>query len=162
MVCITTCCTTEQISNSDNMVSSLRALFSGTSWDVAHLIENVHIYDCTRMLLWSTAYLCIFVCVLHVCVCPEAFLKEEESDKAALVEEILTCPTSAQGAVDGKCGVERSNGWGRGSEVAGVPEIVEEILGQVPIYHLYSSCRLVCRKWNHIILREKVSTIFSP
>ncbi|CAI8037725.1 F-box DNA helicase 1 [Geodia barretti] len=85
----------------------------------------------------------------------EAFLKEEESDKAALVEEILTCPTSAQGAVDGKCGVERSNGWGRGSEVAGVPEIVEEILGQVPIYHLYSSCRLVCRKWNHIILREK-------
>jgi hypothetical protein len=85
----------------------------------------------------------------------EAFLKEEESDKATFVEEISTCPTSAQGAVGGNCGVERSNGWGRGSDVAGVPEIVEEILGQVPIYHLYSSCRLVCQKWNHIILREK-------
>ena len=102
-----------------------------------------------------------YVCMLRVCVCPEAFLKEEESDKATFVEEISTCPTSAQGAVGGNCGVERSNGWGRGSDVAGVPEIVEEILGQVPIYHLYSSCRLVCQKWNHIILREKVSIIFS-
>ena len=45
---------------------------------------------------------------------------------------------------------------GRGQEVACVPEIVEEILGQLPISHLYSSCRLVCRKWNDIIQREKV------
>lgn len=40
--------------------------------------------------------------------------------------------------------------------VGGVPEVVEVILGQLPISHLYGSCRLVCRKWNAIILREKV------
>ena len=45
---------------------------------------------------------------------------------------------------------------GRGPEVAYVPEIVEEILAQLPISHLYTSCRLVCRKWNDIIQREKV------
>ena len=82
-------------------------------------------------------------------MCPEAFLREEEGDEGTLVGDEGT--TRQEGGGGGVV-----SGQGRGAEVAGVPEIMEEILGQLPISHLYSSCRLVCRKWNDIIQREKV------
>ena len=52
---------------------------------------------------------------------------------------------------------EESAGRGRTSSVGGIPEVMEVILGQLPISQLYCSCRLVCRKWNAIIQREKVN-----
>ena len=76
------------------------------------------------------------------------------------MEETASDTTTTNGKVVGEERVERDNSLVRGSEVAGVPEIVEEILGLVPIPHLYSSCRLVCQKWNNIILREKVQYCF--
>ena len=99
---------------------------------------------------WFVYLCCMYVWCLFVST--EAFLREE-SDDETLVEENASC-TAEQG--EGGGGGGRVNGWGCGAEVAGVPEIVEEIFGQVPITHLYSSCRLVCRKWNDIIMREKV------
>ena len=48
---------------------------------------------------------------------------------------------------------------GSGVELVCVPEIMEEIFGWLPISQLYSSCRLVCRRWNNIICRQKV---YSP
>ena len=41
--------------------------------------------------------------------------------------------------------------------MGGIPEVMEVILGQLPISQLYCVCRLVCRKWNAIIQREKVN-----
>ena len=35
-------------------------------------------------------------------------------------------------------------------------EVLEMILCQVNIHDLYLSCRLVCKRWNDIVLREKV------
>ena len=109
-----------------------------------HALGRITVY----LVCISVLYVCTYVtwCLF---VSTEAFLREE-SDDETLVEENASC-TAGQGG-----GGERVNGWGCGAEVAGVPEIVEEILGQVPITHLYSSCRLVCRKWNDIIMREKV------
>ena len=49
--------------------------------------------------------------------------------------------------------------YGSGVELVCVPEIMEEIFGWLPISQLYSSCRLVCRRWNNIICRQKV---YSP
>ena len=103
-------------------------------------------------------YLCCVYVHTYITWClfvsTEAFMREE-SDDETLVGENASC-TAEQGGGGGGGGGGRVNGWGCGAEVAGVPEIVEEILGQVPITHLYSSCRLVCRKWNDIIMREKV------
>ena len=112
-----------------------------------HALGRITVYLVCISVLYECTYVtwCLFVST-------EAFLREE-SDDETLVEENASC-TAEQGGGGGGGG--RVNGWGRGAEVAGVPEIVEEILGQVPITHLYSSCRLVCRKWNDIIMREKV------
>ena len=52
--------------------------------------------------------------------------------------------------------IEEEQEQRRGTEIGRIPEVMEVILSQLPISHLYGSCRLVCRKWNDIIQREKV------
>jgi F-box protein 18 (helicase) len=68
----------------------------------------------------------------------EAFLREEEED-----DEVTLTNGDGKGEV------------GRSAVVGRVPEIMEEVLSHLPVSHLYTSCRLVCRKWNDIIQRKK-------
>ena len=75
---------------------------------------------------------------IYICAHAEAFFREVDEDEDVIGEE--------------------TEQRGRGTGVGGVTEIVEDILAQLPIDYLYGNCRLVCRRWNEIILREKVTT----